>query len=311
MASTEPMSMRLSPELKAQFQDAARNSGLKQEDFITTLLATYSEREQEGVTIVSQEKKQIRAGLNQIQTLVEAVIDRAENQEAQATETVDKAAQEYTAQAEHLKIQIAALNDTVKELETENIRLKEEQESRESLKQGFEERQEAWKTSKHIFEGKIAEMTEKLASVSDENIAFRKEVDVLKTNWQEIQDKYETAKTEYQLTLKDLELDCQNRIHGLETDLAKKYESRIAACRQEHDNKFASAIEKERTAADKRFAELQEQLALAREKTDQLRVDYEEKIKAAVESERVTGDHRLKEIIKALSPTSEKPEDGQ
>ncbi|MBW1940866.1 MAG: hypothetical protein JRI28_05755 [Deltaproteobacteria bacterium] len=302
------MSIRLSQELKSQFQEAARQSGLKQEDFIITLLNAYSEAQaQEGEAVaVSQEKRQIRAGMSQIQTLIEAVIDRASDQERQAVESVIQAKQEYAKKSEVLNSQINELKTEVKELETENARLKENEESRESLKQAFDEKQEAWETKRYDLESRIMELTEKLATISDENIGFRKDVDQLKEKLETTRKELEKVKSEHKLQLKDLELEYQNKVHDIQTELANQCDGKIGAFRQEYEDRIQAAIETERQIANSRVADLQEQLIQAKETILQLNRSHEEKLKAAIESERMAADKRVKEIIEVVASPGKK-----
>lgn len=247
MAATEPMSIRLSPELKNLFQEAARQSGLKQEDFIGTLLEIYGEAQAQeaGTASVSQEKRQIRAGLNQVRTLVEAVIDRATDQELQAAETVAKIKREYSEKSEVLNDQLAEQNNRIQALETENRRLKENEESREALKQAFAEKQGAWETKQRDLEARTAESNERLAAVSNENIELRKAIDDVKAQLASIQKELEEAKSNHQLRLKDMEIEKQNVLSQLRLKLA-----------QECDEHLKTAIESERRAADKRVQEI-------------------------------------------------------
>lgn len=246
MAATEPMSIRLSPELKSLFQEAARQSGMKQEDFISTLLNTYSEAQAQeaGPATVSQEKRQVRAGLSQIQVLIEAIIDRAGNQELQAAEMVDRIRQEYAEKSEALKQQIEGQRNQLKGLESENKRLKENEETREALKQAFAEKQEAWAAKERDHENKTVELNEKLAAVSNENIQLRKMVDDAKNQLASAQKELEEIRSEHQLKLKDIEIANQNALSQLRLSLTQENEERLKA-----------AIEKERMVADKRIQE--------------------------------------------------------
>ena len=247
MAATEPMSIRVSPELKSLFQEAARQSGMKQEDFISTLLNTYNEAQAQetGPVTVSQEKRQVRAGLSQIQVLVEAIIDRAGNQELQAAEMVDRIKQEYSEKSESMEHQLAEQGNQLQRIETENKRLNENEENREALKQAFAEKQEAWAAKKRDHENKAAELNEKLAAVSDENIQFRKMVDDVKSQLASAQKELEETRNDHQLKLKDIEIENQNALSQLRLRLTQENEERLKA-----------AIESERTAADKRVQEI-------------------------------------------------------
>lgn len=247
MAVTEPMSIRLSPEMKNLFQEAARQSGLKQEDFITTLLNAYHEAQAQeaGAVTVSQEKRQIRAGLSQIQVLIEAVIDRAGNQELQAAEMVDRIKQEYSEKSKSLNQQLAEQSNRLARLETENQRLKENEESRGALKQAFAEKEEAWAVKRRGLETRAAELNEKLAAISNENIELRKMVDDIKTQLTLSRKALEEARNDHQLKLKDVEIENQNAVSQLRLKLS-----------QENEERLKTVIESERMAADKRVQEI-------------------------------------------------------
>ena len=238
MAATEPMSIRVSPELKSLFQEAARQSGMKQEDFISTLLNTYNETQAQetGPATVSQEKRQVRSGLSQIQVLIEAIIDRAGNQELQAAEMVDRIRQEYSEKSEAMEHQLAEQSNQLQRNETENKRLKENEENREALKQAFAEKQEAWAVKQRDHENKTAELNEKLAAVSDENIQLRKMVDDVKSQLTSSQKELgRDIGNEHRLKLKDIEIENQNALSQLRLSLT-----------QENEDRLKTAIESER-----------------------------------------------------------------
>jgi hypothetical protein len=112
---SEPLSIRLKPEIKLAYQELAKNSGMKQEDFISALLRMYEEANETGT--VTQEKKQIRVNLAKVQTIVEAVIDRAQNQENMALEKVASLETDFTEEVSKQKLQIDEFNAKIQSLE--------------------------------------------------------------------------------------------------------------------------------------------------------------------------------------------------
>ncbi len=112
-----PLSIRLTTETKTKFQELAKTSGLKNEDFVSSLISTYESETETPAN--SAEKKQVRKALSNVQRLVEAVIDRALTQETHAKE-------EITGIKESQREKISSIEEKVKTLSEENETLKNE-----------------------------------------------------------------------------------------------------------------------------------------------------------------------------------------
>lgn len=296
---TEPLTVRVATEMKAEFIETAKQQGLTQEAFMSVVMSAYREQEEQDSTsvVISQEKKQVRSGLNQVKTLVEAVIDRAIDQELQSKQFVTQSTEKHSTEIAEFNTQIKNLNDTLAKLEDENTRLTEDQENRDALKQAFREQKESWENQRKDFDNKIIDLTKSAADLSKENIKFRNTIDDLKEKIQKNKEQYDKAVVDHRLNIKDLEIDYQNKLYSLEIKLNKN-----------HEEKVKSVIEQEKENANDRVAEMQdrlagvqEQLNFASQENKQLQIDSEEKIKAAVELERAAADQRFNDLMKVFS----------
>lgn len=315
----ETVGLKLDSEIAAKFKEFQSASGGTAQDFVEILLAAHTQAQidEDTASPIYKEQIKVRQAFAQAERVANAFLELSAADkiaaEEQARDAI-KAAQEKVAE---LNANIKMDAEQIKNLQEENKALfkqieglEEKTESLAVVKQGFAEQ-------RNILESKVTELTEKLAEVSDENINFRKKIDVLKIDLQEIKTKYETTKTDHGFALKDLELDCQNRIHGLESKLNKdceiKIQKQLSGAKQEieqlrveYEEKVKTAVQGQKEIADSRIAEIQSQLTFAIQKTDQLRIEHEEKIKVAVEAERVSADDRLNKIMGMFSLASEK-----
>ena len=110
MGNSQIMSIRLSDEVQELFKASTQSSGLKQEEFLVKLLSTYAQHGEEQDTNITQEKAQVRAGLERIRVLVEAVIDRAGDQTKQAEESVKVKQDEFSQKFNELQEEVQKKN---------------------------------------------------------------------------------------------------------------------------------------------------------------------------------------------------------
>ena len=82
-----PLSIRLSDELKEEFKVLSDQTGMKQEDFVATLLAAFKERQVEIDTgsPVYREKAKVTQALAQIERVVGGFLEIAHNDKADST----------------------------------------------------------------------------------------------------------------------------------------------------------------------------------------------------------------------------------
>ncbi|ACN18070.1 putative ATPase (plasmid) [Desulforapulum autotrophicum HRM2] len=315
----ETLGLKLDSQIVSKFKELQNTAGGTAQDFVEMLLATHiqTQIDEDTASPIYKEQIKVRQAFAQAERVANAFLElsaadkiAAEEQARDAIKAAQEKVVELNANIKMDAEQIKNLQEENKALFKQIAGLEETAESLAVVKQGFEDQRNALET-------KVADLTEKLAGVSDENIAFRKTIDTLKEELQKVSNEYEKAKTDYQISLKDLELDCQNRIHGLESKLNKDCEIKIQKqlsgtkqeieqLRVEYEEKVKTAVQGQKEIADSRIAEIQSQLTLAIQKTDQLRIEHEEKIKAAVEAERVSADDRLNKIMGMFSLASEK-----
>ncbi len=121
-----PLSIRLSDEVKEDFKNLSEQTGMKQEDFVATLIATFKARQTETDTgsPVFREKQKVDQALAQIQRVVVGFLEIAHNDKeiavAGAAEKISAAQAEVIGLKEQLtvaKIEQEELLQTKTELE--------------------------------------------------------------------------------------------------------------------------------------------------------------------------------------------------
>lgn len=233
MAETETFSLRLTPDLKLRFQETIKNSNLKQEEFVTTLLSAYEAQGEDQAGTVSQEKSQVRSGLERLRILLEAVIDRAEDQSQQAVSDVEQTKEAHDEEKKGLKQLIEEQAGRIETIEAENSQLKENEESRDALKQAFQEKEAVWATREQDAKTKIAKLTDRASSLSAENIRLRKDIDALKKDRDELNTTLTSSQNDHQLKLKDIKIEAQSEIAALTLKLKQECDARIEDTRAE------------------------------------------------------------------------------
>ncbi len=90
-----PLSIRLSDEVKEEFKNLSEQTGMKQEDFVATLIATYKERQTQTDTgsPVFREKQKVDQALAQVQRVVVGFLEIAANdKEVSVSKAVEQVA---------------------------------------------------------------------------------------------------------------------------------------------------------------------------------------------------------------------------
>ena len=104
-----PLSIRLSDEVKEEFKSLSEQTGMKQEDFVATLLTAFKERQTETNTNspVFRERAKVDQALSQVQRVVVGFLEIAHNDKeiavVKAKEQVEQAQDEVATLKEQLK----------------------------------------------------------------------------------------------------------------------------------------------------------------------------------------------------------------
>lgn len=192
--ASQTMSMRVTDEVQELFKSSANASGLKHEEFLVKLLSTYAQHgDGQEETNVTQEKAQVRAGLERTRVLVEAVIDRANDQSRQAEDQIKTKTEAFNDRLKELQEELKSKDSEISSLKSENNRLTENAESRFILKQAFDE--------------KLKTANEQVKNLQDQIELLQKAV--------EEKDVLEEKITEYENTIRDMELNFQKEINKI------------------------------------------------------------------------------------------------
>ena len=205
--ASQTMSMRISEDIQEAFKAATLESGLKQEEFLVALLKNYQQASDQEESNLTQEKTQVRAGLERIRVLLEAVIDRASDQSRQAEESIKDREAEFKNKLAELQTDIQKKNETISALTAENKRLAENEESREMLRQAFQEKEKAAQMDIKSLQGRL----KILESVVDEK------------------NKLKTELEEYKEKMRNMELSHQKEINKIMESESKKLQDFILA----------------------------------------------------------------------------------
>jgi chromosome segregation ATPase len=155
-----PLSIRLSDEVKEEFKSLSEQTGMKQEDFVATLIATYKERQTETDTgsPVYKEKQKVDQALAQVQRVVVGFLEIAHNDKevsvSKAEEQVATAQSEVAELKEHLKKgkdQQEELLQTKKEMEEKVSTLESQAKSLQAL-------QDAWTEKETSLNARLADL---------------------------------------------------------------------------------------------------------------------------------------------------------
>ena len=143
---SSPLSIRLSADLKEEFKKLSDQTGMKQEDFVATLLTAFKERQIETDTgsPVYREKAKVAQALSQIERVVGGFLEIAHNDK----ETQVLKAQE---QVEQFQAEVAELKEALKESNLQNqeifqakVTLEEKVSTLEEQASSLKALQDAW-----------------------------------------------------------------------------------------------------------------------------------------------------------------------
>jgi DNA repair exonuclease SbcCD ATPase subunit len=155
-----PISIRLSDEVRDEFKALSEQSGMKQEDFITTLIATYKERQTQTDTgsPVFREKQKVDQSLAQIQRVVVGFLEIAHNDKevsiTKAAEQVATARDEVT----NLKELLNKSKDQQAEILLQKTELEEKVSALEGQAQSLQVLQEAWREKETSLNARLADL---------------------------------------------------------------------------------------------------------------------------------------------------------
>jgi chromosome segregation ATPase len=155
-----PLSIRLSDEVKEEFKNLSEQSGMKQEDFVATLIATFKERKTDADTgsPVFKEKQKVDQALAQVQRVVVGFLEIAHNDKEIAVSRAGE--QVATAQTE-----VAELKEVLKKEKVQQEELllaKTELEGKVSTLEGqaksLSALQEAWTEKETALNARLADL---------------------------------------------------------------------------------------------------------------------------------------------------------
>lgn len=155
-----PLSIRLSDEVKEEFKALSDQTGMKQEDFVATLLTVFKEKRTEVDTgsPVYRERAKVDQALSQVQRVVVGFLEIAHNDKevkvSKAQEQVDQAQDEVAALKEQRKesgIQLEGLSQRKQELEEKVSTLEGQAKSLQAL-------QDAWTEKETSLNARLADL---------------------------------------------------------------------------------------------------------------------------------------------------------
>lgn len=155
-----PLSIRLSDEVKEEFKSLSEQTGMKQEDFVATLIATFKERQTETDTgsPVYKEKQKVDQALAQIQRVVVGFLEIAANdKEVSVTRAAEQVA---TAQGEVsvLKELLNKGKDQQAELLLQKKELEEKVSALEGQAKSLQALQDAWTEKETSLNVRLADL---------------------------------------------------------------------------------------------------------------------------------------------------------
>lgn len=155
-----PLSIRLSDEVKEEFKNLSEQSGMKQEDFVATLIATFKERKTDADTgsPVFKEKQKVDQALAQVQRVVVGFLEIAHNDKEIS---ISKAAEQVaTAQAEVTELKEALKKERIQqgELFQAKTELEEKVSTLEGQAKSLQALQDAWTEKETALNARLADL---------------------------------------------------------------------------------------------------------------------------------------------------------
>ena len=155
-----PISIRLSDEVKEEFKSLSEQTGMKQEDFVATLLTAFKEKRSETDTgsPVYRERAKVDEALSQIQRVVVGFLEIAHNDKEmkvlKAQEQVTQAQDEVTT----LKVQQKESKAQQEELSERKQELEEKVASLEGQAKSLQALQDAWTEKETSLNARLADL---------------------------------------------------------------------------------------------------------------------------------------------------------
>ena len=221
---SSPLSIRLSADLKEEFKKLSDQTGMKQEDFVATLLTAFKERQIETDTgsPVYREKAKVAQALSQVERVVSGFLEIAHNDK----ETQVLKAQE---QVEQLQAEVAELKETLNENKSQHLEISQAKTTLEEKLSTLEEQakslkalQDAWTEKETTLNGRIAaldteaketrELKSKLAEAATEIIQQKNTIALAEQKAAADQKTITDIKARYEkkdITLDQLRIDLQ------------------------------------------------------------------------------------------------------
>ena len=157
---SSPLSIRLSDEVKEEFKTLSDQTGMKQEDFVASLLTAFKERQADTDTgsPVYRERAKVDEALSQIQRVVVGFLEIAHNDKevkvSKAPEQVEKTQTEIAELKEILKeekVKLFEVSETKASLEEKLSSLEEQAKSLQAL-------QDAWTEKETSLNARLADL---------------------------------------------------------------------------------------------------------------------------------------------------------
>ncbi len=155
-----PLSIRLSDEVKDEFKNLSEQSGMKQEDFVATLIATFKDRQTETDTRspVFKEKQKVDQALAQVQRVVVGFLEIAHNDKEIAVSRAGE--QVATAQTEVAELKEALKKEKIQqeELSQAKTELLEKVSGLETQAKSLSALQDAWTEKETSLNARLADL---------------------------------------------------------------------------------------------------------------------------------------------------------
>lgn len=155
-----PLSIRLSDEVKDEFKSLSEQTGMKQEDFVATLLAAFKEKQVETDTSspVFRERAKVDQALAQVQRVVVGFLEIAHNDKDVAV--VKAQGQVAKAQEEVVTLKEQVKKDEIlqEELARHKAELEEKVASLEGQAKSLQALQDAWMEKENSLNARLADL---------------------------------------------------------------------------------------------------------------------------------------------------------
>jgi DNA repair exonuclease SbcCD ATPase subunit len=155
-----PISIRLSDEVREEFKNLSEQSGMKQEDFIASLIAAFKERQTETDTgsPVYRERQKVTQALAQVERVVIGFLEIAHNDKNIAVVAATEKIAAAQGEASELKDQLKNAKTEIQEV----LQVKNEFEEKIKILEGqagsLQALQDAWKEKESSLNARLADL---------------------------------------------------------------------------------------------------------------------------------------------------------